>query len=42
MIKFTNPGRAYRELQEELHDAYNEIHLSGQLTNGKYNHPTPI
>lgn len=36
MIKFTNPGKAYRELQEELRDAYNEIHLSGQLTNGKY------
>ena len=25
MIKFTNPDRAYAELQEELHDAYNEI-----------------
>ena len=36
MIKFTNVYRAYIELQEELRDAYNEIHLSGQVTNGKY------
>ena len=36
MIKFTNLDRAYAELQEELHNAYNEIHLSGQVTNGKY------
>ena len=36
MIKFTNIGRAYAELQEELHNAYNEIHSSGQVSNGKY------
>ena len=36
MIKFSNLGRAYTELQEELHDAYNEIHSSGQVSNGKY------
>ena len=36
MIKFTNPNRAYKELQEELHDAYDEIHSSGQVANGKY------
>jgi dTDP-4-amino-4,6-dideoxygalactose transaminase len=36
MIKFTTLYRAYTELQEELRDAYNEIHLSGQVTNGKY------
>ena len=36
MIKFTNLGRAYAELQEELQNAYNEIHSSGQVSNGKY------
>ena len=36
MIKFTNLDRAFTELQEELHDAYNEIHSSGQVSNGKY------
>ena len=36
MIKFTNIGRAYAEFQEELHNAYNEIHSSGQVSNGKY------
>jgi len=36
MIKFANLSRCYEELKDDLLPAYEEIHKSGQVCNGKY------